>query len=73
MTEQKVVQVTAQQLVDEINRRGAEIQRRGDEIRRLHQEREKLLAACKIALPFLKSNDAADVVRAALDLARGKQ
>jgi hypothetical protein len=65
MTEQKVVQVTAQQLVDEINRRGHEVVR-------LQRENAQLWAACKIALPFLKHHDTAEALRAALRLAKGE-
>lgn len=65
MTEKQVVQVTAQQLVDEINRRGHEVVR-------LQRENANLWAACKIALPFLKNRDSADALRAALRLAKGE-
>jgi hypothetical protein len=66
MTEKpQVVQLTAQQVVDEINRRGAEIVR-------LQRENAQLWAACKIALPFLKHRDSADALRAALRLAKGE-
>lgn len=65
MTEKpQVVQLTAQQVVDEINRRGAEIVR-------LQRENTQLWSACKIALPFLKNRDAAAALRAALRLAKG--
>lgn len=62
--QQTVVQLTAQQVVDEINRRGAEIVR-------LQRENTQLWSACKIALPFLKNRDAAEALRAALRLAKG--
>lgn len=57
------VQLTAKDLVDEINKRGAEI-------RRLHQQNQLLLAACKIALPYLKTDDAREVVREAIQRAK---
>jgi hypothetical protein len=60
---QQVVQVTAKDLVDEINKRGAEI-------RRLNQENQLLLAACKIALPYLKTDEAREIVREALQRAK---
>lgn len=63
--QQAVVQLTAQQVVDEINRRGAEIVR-------LQRENAQLWAACKLALPFLKNRDSADALRAALRLAKGE-
>lgn len=63
--QQTVVQLTAQQVVDEINRRGAEIVR-------LQRENAHLWAACKLALPYLKSRDTAEAVRSALRLAKGE-
>lgn len=57
------VQLTAKDLVDEINKRGAEI-------RRLHQQNQLLLAACKIALPYFKTDDAREVVREAIQRAK---
>lgn len=63
---QQVIQVTAQNLVDEINKRGAEI-------RRLNQQNQLLLAACKIALPYLKTDDAREIVREALARARSER
>ena len=43
---------------------------RGAEIRRLHQQNQLLLAACKIALPYLKTDDAREVVREAIQRAK---
>jgi aromatic ring-opening dioxygenase catalytic subunit (LigB family) len=62
-TQGPVVQVSVNDLVAEFNRRGAEI-------RRLHEERALLLAACKIALPYLKTDDAREIVREAIARAR---
>lgn len=42
-----------------------------EEIVRLRLENERLLSACKIVLPYAKT-DAAEVLREALSFARGK-
>lgn len=67
MTERKdgAVQLTVEDLVREFNNRGAEI-------RRLNKERELLLAACKIALPYLKTEDAREIVREAIERAKAR-
>lgn len=62
----KQVTMTVEDLVREFNKRGAEI-------RRLNEERALLLAACKIALPYLKSDDSREIVREAIARARGER
>ena len=65
-TPEKQVTMTVEDLVREFNRRGVEI-------RRLHEDRAMLLAACKIALPYLKSEDSREIVREAIARARGER
>jgi hypothetical protein len=60
------VTMTIEDLVREFNKRGAEI-------RRLHEDRALLLAACKIALPYLKTDDAREIVREAIARTRGEK
>lgn len=66
MTTTQQVTMTIEDLVREFNRRGAEI-------RRLNEDRAMLLAACKIALPYLKSEDSREIVREAIARARGER
>lgn len=66
MTTTQQVTMTIEDLVREFNRRGAEI-------RRLNEDRAMLLAACKIALPYLKSEDSREIVREAIASARGER
>lgn len=60
------VTMTIEDLVRAFNKRGAEI-------RRLNEDRALLLAACKIALPYLKSEDSREIVREAIARARGER
>lgn len=60
------VTMTIEDLVREFNKRGAEI-------RRLNEDRALLLAACKIALPYLKSEDSREIVREAIARTRGEK
>lgn len=63
MPSSQQVTMTIEDLVREFNKRGAEI-------RRLNEERALLLSACKIALPYLKSDDAREIVREAIQRAK---
>lgn len=65
-TTEKQITMTVEDLVREFNRRGVEI-------RRLNEDRAMLLAACKIALPYLKSEDSREIVREAIARARGER
>lgn len=60
------VTMTIEDLVRAFNKRGVEI-------RRLNEDRALLLAACKIALPYLKSEDSREIVREAIARARGER
>ena len=57
------VTMTIEDLVRAFNKRGAEI-------RRLNEDRAMLLAACQIALPYLKTDDSKEIVREAIRRAK---
>ena len=48
----------------------AEFNRRGALVRQLNEDRAMLLAACQIALPYLKTDDAREIVREAIQRAK---
>ena len=62
-TSAQQVTMTVEDLVREFNKRGVLI-------RELYAERARLLAACKIALPYLKSDDSREIVREAIRRAK---
>lgn len=66
MTTTQQVTMTIEDLVRAFNKRSAEI-------RRLNEDRALLLAACKIALPYLKTDDAREIVREAIARARDER
>lgn len=66
MNQAQQMTMTVEDLVRAFNTRGVEI-------RRLHEERAMLLAACKIALPYLKTDDAREIVREAIARARDER